>query len=283
MKSCEKFVSPESDYYIYSPSMAALEMFFYPLYAGRFLYESGYRLYRDTYDGFLIMYIQKGALTLEYENKTWQVTAGNFVFIDCFKPHAYYSDTGWESVWCHFDGPAARTQYSSIVSHLGNVFPLADPLPVLNKLISIYSSFRTGAAIREPLMSKYLTDILTVFHLYSPIRESSCNAILMAEDIISYIGEHFSEDIPVSDLAARAGLSQYHFIRTFRKETGFTPHEYLVNTRINTAKYLLKNTVLPVKEICFQTGFSCESVFCSSFKKHLGVTPAEYRSLEGRQ
>ena len=81
-------------------------------------------------------------------------------------------------------------------------------------------------------------------------------------------------------LAEQAGLSQYHFIRTFKKETGFTPHEYLVNTRLATARYLLKNTRLPVKDICFNTGFSCESVFCSAFKQHQGMTPAQYRALE---
>lgn len=280
MKSCEKLISKDSDYFIYSPSMTALEMFFYPLYTGHFIYESGYRLYRDHYDSFLIMYIQKGALSLEYEGRLRQVPSSSFVFIDCFQPHAYYTDTGCETVWCHFDGPSALAQYKSIVSHLGNVFTLLDSYPVLQKLTAVYDCFYTGAAIREPLMSKYLTDILTSFHLYNPVRVNVCNYAGMAEDIISYINEHFAESIPVDDLAQRAGLSQFHFIRTFKKETGFTPHEYLVNTRINTAKYLLKNSRLSVKDICFQTGFSCESVFCSAFKKHQGVTPAEYRSLD---
>ena len=48
----------------------------------------------------------------------------------------------------------------------------------------------------------------------------------MAEEIIAYINEHFAEKFSVEELAAQAGLSQYHFIRVFKKETGFTPHEY---------------------------------------------------------
>ena len=51
-----------------------------------------------------------------------------------------------------------------------------------------------------------------------------------------------TEDISVPVLADRVGLSLYHFIRSFKKETGFTPHDYIIHTRINTAKYLLKNT-----------------------------------------
>lgn len=277
MKSCEELVAPESDYFIYSPSMTAREIFFYPLYAGHFIYEAGYRLCRDTYNSFLLMYIQKGELTLEFDGKTRLAGSGSFVLLDCFAPHAYYSDCGWECVWCHFDGPAARGHYTAIVSHLGNVFSMADPFPVFNKLTTIYNTFYTGTAVREALMSKYLTDILTAFLLYSPTHINAYNYTNMAEEIISYITEHFSEDIRVEQLADRAGLSPYHFIRTFKKETGFTPHEYVVHTRISTAKYLLKNSLLSVKDICFQTGFSCESVFCSAFKKYVGVTPLNYR------
>lgn len=97
-------------------------------------------------------------------------------------------------------------------------------------------------------------------------------------DITSYINEHFAEDITIKDLAERALLSPYHFIRLFKKQVGFTPHEYLVNTRINTARYLLKNTGMSTKDICFQCGFSSESVFCNAFKKNTGQTPSAYRS-----
>ena len=150
----------------------------------------------------------------------------------------------------------------------------------LRKLQAMLQIFQEGAIVREPLMSKYLTDILTDFLLCAPSAENARNYAGIAEETISYISEHFQEDITVDHLAARAGLSQYHFIRTFKKETGFTPHEYLINTRIATARYLLKNSRLPVKEICFAAGFSSESVFCSAFKKHQGMTPVQYRGLD---
>lgn len=94
----------------------------------------------------------------------------------------------------------------------------------------------------------------------------------------SYINEHFADNITVEELAERAMISPYYFIRIFKNETGFTPHEYIVSVRINTAKYLLKNTRLTIKNIGFQTGFSCENVFCSAFKKHVGITPAAFRA-----
>ena len=280
MKSCEEFVSHESNYFIYYPSMTAQKMFLYPLYSGHFIYKSDYSLHRDSYDSFLLMYIQKGALTLESEGLTQQASEGNFILLDCYKPHAYYSHTGWEALWCHFDGITARGHYTNIVSRLGNVFFLTDPYPVINKLTAIYDTFYSGDVIKEPLMSKYLNDILTSFHLYSPINVMSKDHTNIVEETISYINKHFTEDITVGHLAERAGFSQYHFIRIFKKETGLTPYEYIINIRINTAKYLLRNSQLSVKDICFNTGFSSESVFCSAFKKRLGITPTEYRTQE---
>lgn len=280
MKSYEEFVGSESDYYIYSPSKMALDMFLYPMRCGLFSYQPGYSLTRESFDSFLLMYIQKGELTLTFEGSTCRVTAGHFVLLDCYKLHSYSTDQGWECLWCHFDGITARPFYNSIVSRLGNVFSMPDAYPVLSKMTAILRTFHDGALVREPLLSKYLNDILTQFLLYTPANVHARSYAGMAEEIITYINEHFREDVSVEKLAARAGLSQYHFIRIFKKETGFTPHEYLVNTRIATAKYLLKNTKLPVKEICFSTGFSCESVFCGAFKRHQGMTPAQYRALE---
>ena len=94
----------------------------------------------------------------------------------------------------------------------------------------------------------------------------------------AFISEHFAEKLTISQLASLVSLSDYHFIRIFKRQTGFTPHEYILNTRMNTARYLLKNSTLSVKDICFSTGFSCESVFCNTFKRREGITPAQYRA-----
>ena len=277
MKSCEHLIAPESDYFVHVPGADAGKLFFYPLYIGHFVYEKGYSLHRDSYDSYLVMYIQKGQLSVTTSSESAVAREGCFLLLDCYEPHAYSTDIGCETLWCHFDGPLARAWFQAITGQLGHVFQLADPYPALSKLTALYKQFAESTPIREPLLSKYLNDILTSFLLYSPSNIRTPDRDGYMEETISYINEHFSEELPLEKLAAKASLSQYHFIRAFRKETGFTPHEYLVNVRINTAKYLLKNSTLSIKDICFRTGFSCESVFCSAFKKRLGLTPLEYR------
>ena len=277
MLSQEEFITTDSSYFVYSPSKTALDMFLYPLQCGHFTYLPGYRLVRESFDSFLLLYIQEGALTLQTQEQVQTASRGQFVLLDCYRPHAYSTDVGWSCLWCHFDGITARHWYQNILSRLGNVFAVSDSQYIIGRLTSLLDMFSPGGVIREPLLSKYLTDILTALLLHDPSDEKANAHIHMAEKITAYINEHFAEKLTVSRLASLAGLSDYHFIRIFKKQTGFTPHEYILNTQMNTARYLLKNTALSVKDICFSTGFSYESVFCSAFIRREGLTPAQYR------
>ena len=282
MKTMEKKVSPVSDYFIYSPSKTAQKIFLYPLQCGVFTYDPGYRLSRSSFDSFLLMYVQKGTMLLELEGRTRMVGEKHFALIDCYRPHGYSTVLGYECLWLHFDGVLARSYYEQTVARLGNVFSMDDAFPVLRKMNAILRVFYDSKPVREPLLSKYINDIMTEFMLYSPDSGKNRNSAETAERAINYINEHFSEEISVDQLAGLFGLSSYYFIRVFRQETGDTPHDYIVNRRMASARYLLKYTELTVKEICFNTGFSSESVFCNAFKKQHGMTPQGYR-LQGAE
>lgn len=279
-RSFEDHISPESEYFIYSPSQTALNIFLYPLQCGIFSYKPGYSLYRESFDSFLLMYFQKGEMDFLLDGKHYHASAGDFVLIDCYKSHAYSTKTGCECLWCHYDGNTARGYYDYIIERLGNVFTMPDPHPLLNTFTSILRFFYHHTTIKEPLLSKYLNDILTTFMLLPPASSRDNNSHSTIELAVSYINEHFAEDISIAQLAEEMNLSQYHFIRKFKKETGYTPHEYLNNTRIASASYLLKISSLSIKEICFKAGFSSETVFYNAFKRRLGITPMQYRTLD---
>lgn len=279
MKSCEELVDRKSEYYIYAPSMLAQKTFLYLLQCGNFTYLPGYRLIRESFDSLLLIYVQKGTLILNYEGHVTKASEGYFLFLDCYKLHEYYTRSECQCLWCHFDGISAKPLYHAIVSRLGNVFYIPDAFSITTKLQQILDIFEKGKTVREPLLSKYLNDMLTAFLLYTPSGNNMQHTAMIIEEAMTYINEHFSQNIAIQDLSDHVGISSYHFIRTFKKETGFTPHEYLVNTRMAHARYLLKNTKLPVKDICFQTGFASESVFCSAFKKKQGLSPSQYRNL----
>jgi len=83
--------------------------------------------------------------------------------------------------------------------------------------------------------------------------------------------------LDLDGLAAEAGYSRYHFVRTFRATFGSTPGRYLSGRRIERAKDLLRGANLTVTEICFVVGFSSLGSFSARFKKAVGLSPSEYR------
>lgn len=94
----------------------------------------------------------------------------------------------------------------------------------------------------------------------------------------AFIDRHYARPLRVDPLAARAGLSTFHFIRRFRAAFGSTPHQYLRARRLERARELLETTPWPVTEICDAVGFSSLGSFSSLFRRATGETPGEYRA-----
>lgn len=277
MISTESGVLPNSDYYIHTCSVQAKKTFFYPTYIGYFRYDSSYHLYRNNYNSFLLMLIKKGQCIISVDNKTYTASENQIVFLDCFNPHTYYTHTGWEALWLHFDGIAAREYFNLITEASTPIITLKETYVFEKSLRYIYDAFRDSKIIKEALLSQYITNALTELFV-STIDTPTRSNRTAVDDTILYIKEHFNEPLTLESLASRVSLSPFYFTRLFKKETGFTPHEYLLTTRINTAKFLLKNSPNSVKEICYALGFASESNFCSTFKKWEGVTPSKYRN-----
>jgi AraC family transcriptional regulator len=95
--------------------------------------------------------------------------------------------------------------------------------------------------------------------------------------VMAYIAENYSNDIRLDELAQVAGMSCFHFAREFKRTTGTSPHQYLINFRIERAKKLLGNERIPLIEVGLRSGFSHQSHFTRLFRKFTGTTPHSYR------
>lgn len=94
---------------------------------------------------------------------------------------------------------------------------------------------------------------------------------------IDYIHAHLSSDVRIEHLATAAGLSVFHFARTFKKTTGLTPYGYLMMTRVERAKVLLLKYDKTLAEIASELGFSDQSHLSNVFKRFTGATPRKFR------
>ena len=86
-------------------------------------------------------------------------------------------------------------------------------------------------------------------------------------------------DLPLNldQMSSQACFSRYHFLRLFRQAFNKTPHQYLVERRIEKAKELLGARDLRVTDVCFEVGFQSLGSFSSLFHKSVGHAPVTYR------
>jgi AraC-like DNA-binding protein len=83
-------------------------------------------------------------------------------------------------------------------------------------------------------------------------------------------------DLGLEELAAIAQLSPYHFCRSFKQSTGFTPHQYLIRQRVERAKLLLKDGKMGILEVAIACGFTHQSHLNRHFKRLTGMTPKNF-------
>lgn len=79
-------IVPDSDYYIYTPSAQAQNLFLYPLITGYFRYLPSYCLRRTSLDSFLIMHMKRGDCEVECGNRHFHAYEGQVVLLDCYAP-----------------------------------------------------------------------------------------------------------------------------------------------------------------------------------------------------
>lgn len=102
---------------------------------------------------------------------------------------------------------------------------------------------------------------------------------LAVERAIETIWRRYNEPLTLSELAAAANLSKFHFSRVFRSLTGTSPCRFLAAVRLAKAKELLRLTPTNVTDIAFEVGYNSLGTFTSRFTKSVGVSPARYRQL----
>ena len=97
-------------------------------------------------------------------------------------------------------------------------------------------------------------------------------------EAIRMVETEAAQPVQLKDLAARAGMSKYHFLRVFRRLTGMTPYQYLLSARMRRAALELASSCRPVLAIALDSGFGDLSTFNHRFRAAFGATPTQYRA-----
>lgn len=97
------------------------------------------------------------------------------------------------------------------------------------------------------------------------------------QQAIAYMHAHLEQDLSLNAIAEVVQMSPCHFARAFKQVTGQSPHQYVLQHRIDRAKSLLAQSELSIADISYQLGFSSQSRFTKTFRQFVAATPKAYR------
>ncbi|QTF08912.1 AraC family transcriptional regulator [Brenneria izadpanahii] len=201
---------------------------------------------------------------------TWDIR-GDLSFV-----HLYYDDS-------HFRRLAEQTWDRSPASIRTEERIFGDDA----QITTLYRQFLLNYSWADPANQLALSSAATLLLIHTlrqytqlqwtlpKVRGGLAPAVLrrVKEMMESRLGDPLTLD----ELAAEAGLSEFHFARMFRQSEGMAPHQYVLKRRLARAEEMLRHSSLAITEIALICGFSSASHFSHSFKSERGMTPSALR------
>lgn len=271
----------ESIRFINTASPKSRQTFFYVQEAGDFCTFPPYFTERENLNSFLLIYTLSGKGLLKYQGKTWQLLPGTLAYIDCMDHHYYecLKNQQWKFLWLHFNGPSALGYYEEFLKSNFHILNSLDPFFMESTLRRILSITQKKDLHSEILTSGLITEILTKILIENETENLGIGFMPdYLKTVIKEIDIHFQEPLSLDYLASLTGVSKYHLAREFKRYIGTPPNEYIIITRLNHSKVLLKYKDITIEEIAYACGFHQVSHFINQFKKHEGCTPLKFRN-----
>lgn len=272
---------------------------------------------RTNRTSFLCFVVLSGNGTLTYEGTTYELSAGDCVFIDCRKAYSHstgYNSEGkstgvnntsgnnintpacekdtaasqstnpstslWSLQWCHFYAPSLPAIYEKYKERGGSPVFHPDSLTSFTTILTdLYSLASSSDYIRDMRINKSLSALLTLLmeQSWHPESKMVSRKRLELVEIKNYLDEHYTEKIVLDDLTERYYINKYYLTKIFKETYGSTINGYIIAKRITRAKQLLRFTDMTVDEIGNAVGMGDANYFSRTFRKVEGISPREYR------
>jgi AraC-like DNA-binding protein len=184
----------------------------------------------------------------------------------------------------------SRESYDSLASEMvrGGVlrleprYALEDPL--ISQLVFAIVGEVAGGVLDQVLVDALNTTLAVriLRRVVGPSMIAPATANGLSSDrlrrVQDYIESHLADPLNLGQIADIACLSRYHFCRSFKRATGMTPHQYVVQRRVERAKILMRRTNRPLGMVAQDSGFADQSHLTSVFRREIGLTPGRFRA-----
>lgn len=266
---------------LYRRSLQGIELPFTARSTGKYREGRGFSYFREGFDAYCFFVTVSGAGEITYRDVTRRVERGDVTFVSSTLPGRVSSLTDdWRFCFVNIAG-AFCEQYEALWNRGG--LEIIRPKDV-GHYVELLD--RITDNLKDPRLSAELTVNLLITRLLTDALNERCAESERPPDgrypawvreAVVILNEKCSEELRVSDLAARFYMEQNNFIRRFKRYTGKTPKEYQMACRMERATALLVGSDLSLSEIAARCGFASHSFFSKTFRRLYGITPTEYR------
>ena len=233
----------------------------------------------DTYncqgrDDYFLIYVTDGIFSTEIDGITYNLKKGAVVLFPPKYKYHYWGKPPSKYLCAHFTGSHAE----KLLTDLGfSLEPYVLEGEFSPKIESLFDKMVEQFLTKAPFLQYSLACLLSEILLTIATNKAKSDGYCTLKKSIMYIHENFTEKIGVPELAKMEGLSNSRYIALFTKEMEKTPREYILDVRLSKACELLVSTDIPVGHVGTLSGYRDQYFFSKIFKKHLGVSPCDYR------
>jgi AraC-like DNA-binding protein len=237
---------------------------------------------RHLHDTYVLAVPERGAEKFDCRGASWVSPAGSIVTINPGEVHNGHAAN--EEPWVY------RGIYpeSSLLQEVAQCCGRAQALPYFpspivfdDDLAQAFSRLHRTLETSHETLERQTAFTMALCQLItrhaansSPIRSVGAETRFV-KIVRDYITSHYKNNISLKELADVVGLNPFYLLRSFRKEMGLPPHEFLTHVRIAHAMKLLSRG-LPIVDVALETGFVDQSHLSNRFKRIVGVTPKQF-------
>ncbi|MBQ9977764.1 MAG: helix-turn-helix domain-containing protein [Clostridia bacterium] len=225
-----------------------------------------------------LLYFTNGSGYVECDTECYPVKQGDVVVVNSYVAHQIFAEKSVERVCIIIDNSFCK-YHNLDISRL-HFTPLIKDEKLNEYFDKVVTSYESNGDFKYAQVKNAVLNLLLFLCLNYSVKDANAKPNYSSYKIIhlatEYIKKNISQKISLDSVAASVGLSKYHFLREFKKKTGFTLSNYINIIRCEYAKELFNSGKYSVKEVALLCGFDNFSYFTNVFKKHMGSLPSEY-------
>lgn len=216
-------------------------------------------------------------------SETIQLSEGEGFIIFPGETPSYYPspDQPWEYFWAAISGNKMNYIIENRgMSRLSPVFRSIVPMDEMRNLLADMCATSIIPLSVDRVFPHYL---LKFFQSIEPFSSKKRKNSLYFEQCLTYISDHYANEITVQDIANYVNIDRTYLFKLFKRNLGISPQEYLLSYRIDKACDLLRTTEYSITDIAYRVGFRDYSDFSRQFKIRQKMSPTQYRQKSGEK